>query len=78
MTKTISGSFEVDLKPLEHSAQDPLMGRMSIDKKFSGTLSDTSRGEILTARTAVDSSTGYVAIEKFSGTLDGKKGSFVL
>lgn len=54
MTKTISGSFEVDLKPLEHSAQDPLMGRMSIDKKFSGTLSDTSRGEILTARTAVD------------------------
>jgi hypothetical protein len=33
---------------------------------------------MLTARTAVDSSAGYVAIEKFSGTLEGKKGSFVL
>lgn len=78
MSKTISGSFEVKLQPLESSAQDPLMGRMSIDKSFTGLLEGSSKGEMLTARTTVDSSAGYVAIEKFSGSLDGKKGGFVL
>lgn len=78
MTKTIKGSFTVDLAPLDHSAQDALMGRMSIDKTFQGPLEGASKGEMLMARTVVDSSAGYVAIEKFSGTLDGKKGSFVL
>ncbi len=76
--RTINGSFEVNLQPLESSAQDPLLGRMSIDKTFNGPLAGSSKGEMLSARTAVDSSAGYVAIEKFSGTLEGKKGSFVL
>lgn len=78
MTKTITGSFEVNLTLLDHSAHDSLMGRMSIDKKFSGSLEGKSKGEMLTARAAVDSSAGYVAIEKFSGMLNGKKGSLVL
>lgn len=76
--KTISGTFEVKLQPIDSQSTDPLLGRMSIDKTFQGPLQGSSKGEMLAARTAVDSSAGYVAIEKFSGTLAAKKGSFVL
>ncbi|MGB6036447.1 MAG: DUF3224 domain-containing protein [Cryomorphaceae bacterium] len=78
MTKSVTGTFDVNLQPLESSAKDPLLGRISIDKTFKGPLAGSSKGEMLSARTAVDSSAGYVAIEKFSGTLEGKKGSFAL
>ena len=57
---------------------DPLMGRMSIDKQFHGDLEATSKGEMLAARTAVKGSAGYVAIERVTGTLHGKNGSFAL
>ncbi|MFT6998952.1 MAG: hypothetical protein ACJAQ4_002715 [Cryomorphaceae bacterium] len=33
---------------------------------------------MLSARTSVDSSAGYVAIEKFTGTLKGKRKRFIL
>lgn len=77
----ISGQFTVKLNPLESYAQgmDGInLGRMSIDKKFEGDLDATSRGEMLSAMTSVKGSAGYVAIEQVSGTLSGKKGSFVL
>ena len=77
----ISGKFEVKLNPLDTYAQgiDGIhLGRMSIDKKFDGDLDATSQGEMLSAMTAVKGSAGYVAIEQVSGTLSGKKGSFVL
>jgi hypothetical protein len=51
---------------------------MSIDKIFSGELSASSKGEMLNAMTPVKGSAGYVAIEQVSGTLSGRKGSFVL
>ena len=57
---------------------DPLMGRMSLDKQFHGDLEATSKGEMLAARTSVKGSAGYVAIERVTGTLHGKNGSFVL
>ena len=57
---------------------DPLMGRMSIDKQFHGDLEATSKGEMLAARTAVEGSAGYVAIERVTGALHGKNGGFVL
>jgi hypothetical protein len=74
------GSFEVTLKPqaLAHSNADALIGRLSIDKQFHGDLEATSIGEMLSARTAVEGSAGYVAIERVSGTLHGRSGSFVL
>ncbi|CCN38513.1 conserved hypothetical protein [Vibrio nigripulchritudo SO65] len=77
----ISGEFEVKLEPMETFAQgvDGLnLGRMSIDKEFKGELSAHSKGEMLSAVTAVKGSAGYVAIEQVVGTLGGKKGSFVL
>src|SRR5213075_2706416 len=52
-------------------------GRMSIDKQFHGDLFATSKGEMLMAGTAVKGSAGYVAIERVTGTLAGKTGTFV-
>jgi Protein of unknown function (DUF3224) len=43
-----------------------------------GDLAGTGKGQMLTATTAVKNSAGYVAIERVSGTLHGKKGTFVL
>lgn len=75
-----TGNFEVNLVPMtpEGIGGDPLMGRMSLDKQFHGDLEATSKGEMLAARTAIKGSAGYVAIERVTGTLHGKNGSFVL
>ncbi len=51
---------------------------MAIDKQFQGDLEATSKGEMLSANTAVKDSAGYVAIERVTGKLDGRSGSFVL
>lgn len=75
------GEFEVNLQPLDSYAKGSEginLGRLSIDKTFSGDLSATSRGEMLSARTSVQGSAGYVAIEQVAGTLQGKSGTFVL
>jgi hypothetical protein len=77
----VSGTFDVVLNPLTPYAQGErgiTLGRMSIDKVFHGALEATSKGEMLSAITAVKGSAGYVAIEQVSGSLAGKKGSFVL
>ena len=72
-----SGSFDVTLAPLplDDKAADATLGRMSIDKRFRGNLDATSKGEMLTAMTAVKGSAGYVAIERVAGTLNGLRGS---
>ena len=51
---------------------------MSIDKRFTGDLTATSQGEMLSAGTAVKGSAGYVAIEKVTGALHGREGTFTL
>ena len=54
------------------------LGRVALDKKFSGPLTATSVVHMTAARTPVETSAGYVAIERVEGTLGGKRGSFVL
>jgi len=75
-----TGTFDVKLNPLAPYVQseDANLGRMSIDKQFHGDLEAVSKGEMLSAGTAVRGSAGYVAIERVSGTLHGKHGAFVL
>jgi len=79
MTKTASGSFEVQTRPLPHSdaAEGSRLGRFSLDKRFSGDLEGVGQGEMLTAMTTVQGSAGYVAIERVTGSLGGRHGSFV-
>ena len=78
MTTHAKGTFEVKLSPQDDKSGDATLGRMTIDKEIHGDLEGTSKGQMLTAGTAVTGSGVYVAIEKFSGTLDGRKGTFIL
>jgi hypothetical protein len=73
------GSFTVQVKPvIEPSVADGVsLGRMSIDKQFEGDLVGTGKGEMLSALTPVKGSAGYVAIERVTGALHGRAGSFV-
>lgn len=79
VTMHAKGTFEVKLVPVaEDKAEGSTLGRMSIDKQFHGDLEGTSKGEMLTAGGSVKGSAGYVAIERISATLNGRKGTFVL
>jgi hypothetical protein len=75
-----TGPFEVKLEPLPayNAESASLLGRMSLDKLFHGDLEATSKGEMLTAMSAVKGSAAYVAVERVTGTLKGKSGSFAL
>jgi len=81
MTKHAAGSFDVKgtpQKPDNKEAEAAGFGRMSLDKQFHGDLAATSKGEMIGAMTEVKGSAGYVAMERVTGTLDGRTGTFVL
>jgi len=76
---TAAGTFDVRLTP-EASQDGPgsTLGRMAIAKQFQGDLAGTSTGAMLSAMTPTQGSAGYVAIERVTGTLQGRAGSFTL
>jgi hypothetical protein len=80
MANRATGPFDVKLSPQTAYNTDPtaLLGRMSIDKQFHGDLEATSKGEMLTAGSTIQGSAAYVAVERVTGTLKGKRGSFAL
>ena len=80
MTSRASGTFEVKISPLtpQHKDESAPLGRLSIDKQFRGDLDATSKGEMLAADTEVKGSAGYVAMERVTGKLHGRSGTFVL
>lgn len=79
MSERASGTFDVDLTPVAAPDGSPgFFGRMRIDKQFSGDLSGASEGLMLAVRTVIDGSAGYVAMEKVTGSLAGRTGTFVL
>jgi hypothetical protein len=73
------GTFDVKVIPqaADDSAGGPF-GRLFLDKQFHGDLEATSKGQMLGAGTAVEGSAGYVALELVSGTLHGRRGTFIL
>ena len=79
MSTRATGRFDVTLhpQPLADAGADATLGRLSIDKQWHGDLAGTSKGEMLSAVTAVKGSAGYVAIERVSGSLHGRSGTFV-
>jgi hypothetical protein len=73
------GTFDVKVAPVaEDKAEGSTLGRYSLDKHYHGDLEAMGKGEMLTAGADVKGSAGYVAIERVTGTLNGRKGSFVL
>lgn len=74
------GEFEVKVSPLALAglAEDPKLGRLALEKTFRGPLAATGKGQMLTADSEAEGSGVYVAVERVTGTLDGKKGTFAL
>jgi hypothetical protein len=78
MTSTATASFVLD--QWEPQATDEAAGtefaRVAIAKTFTGAVEGTSTVEMLTASNAA--SRAYVAFERLSVSVDGRKGAFVL
>ncbi|MDN4057184.1 DUF3224 domain-containing protein [Massilia sp. YIM B02769] len=75
-----AGPFDVTVSPQGQPEvrDDVTTGRMAIDKRYHGALEGSGVGEMLSAMTTTEGSAGYVAIERVSGTLQGRTGSFVV
>ena len=78
VTNHVAGPFDVKITPLDDKSADTTLGRMTIDKQYHGDLDATGKGQMLTAGTEVKGSGAYVAIERVTGTLKGRSGTFVL
>lgn len=80
MISKAAGRFTVklELQPASAQADAAVIGRRTLDKQFHGDLEAVSCGEMLAVMTAVQGSMAYVAMEKVTGTLAGRHGSFVL
>ena len=77
---TARGVLEVNIEPeppfLE---QDGVrLNRNIVRKQFSGDVVGASEAQMIAAFTDTPGSAGYVAIEHFTGSVNGKPGSFVL
>jgi len=80
VTMHASGTFDVKITPQAATPgiEPARLGRMTIDKQFHGDLEAASLGEMLSVRTETPGSAGYVALERVTGALQGRQGSFVL
>lgn len=79
-TMHVHGAFDVKVQPQQPDnaqAQAAQLGRLSIDKRYHGALDAIGQGEMLASGDGSQSG-AYVAIEKVTGALHSRKGSFVL
>jgi hypothetical protein len=78
MNHRAEGPFEVKMNPLpaDGDADGAGIGRMALDKRYRGDLEATGVGQMLALHGDEKGSAGYVAIERISGTLQGRSGSF--
>ena len=78
MSTRVTGTFDVKLTPQAGDESGAGLGRFTIAKQFHGDLEATSAGQMVSAGVSGKGSAGYVAIERVTGTLSGRRGSFVL
>jgi hypothetical protein len=79
VTAHASGTFDVkNIPQTPEPGADASLGRMTMDKQYHGDLEARSIGQGLTAGTDVKGSAGYVAIERVTGKLRGRSGSFTM
>jgi len=76
----ITGEFSVAMQPEAMSAvaADSGIGRMSLDKHYHGALQAEGKGEMLAYMDRALGSGAYVAVERVTGTVEGRNGSFLL
>jgi hypothetical protein len=77
MPSHAKGEFDVKITPTQDKTPDPSLGRLLVEKKYHGDVDATSVGEMLTSGNGTKSG-GYVLIERVTGILSGKRGSFSL
>jgi hypothetical protein len=77
MTQHATGTFEVKLTSQDDETSDASMGRMTIKKQWQGEILGTSTGQMLTGGDLKTGSAGYVAMEKFTGSVKGRKGTLI-
>ena len=80
MSTRATGRFEVKLVPQATEGFDEggMLGRMTIDKVYTGDLEGTSKGQMLMAMASVKTSAAYVAVERVTGSVHGKRGTFAM
>ena len=80
MKKSAKGTFEVKVMPVKDDETTAVecIGRLSLNKTWAGDLVGTSKGQMLGSSDTSQTTGGYVAMEVFTGTLNGKKGTFGL
>ena len=76
MPYQVSGEFTV--KMTMASDEDNPVGRFTLDKAYTGPLTASAVGTMITGMGTVEGSAAYSAIEQVSGELDGKTGTFSL
>ena len=72
----LEATFEItrwDAAPYDEPAEGPPSSRIVVGKTYSGALAGESLAELLTA-----GELAYLANERVTGTLDGRRGTFVL
>lgn len=75
-----AGTFEVKVtpQPPDSAIADSGISRLLLDKQFHGDLEGSSKGQMLACGGPPSGSGGYVAMERVTGTLSGRSGSFAL
>jgi hypothetical protein len=72
-----TGKFSVKMLP-PPAAGDSSFVRLLIEKEFEGPLQGKSQVEMLASNAGDKSAGGYVALERFTGKLSGREGSFIM
>ena len=80
MTESAKGTFTIDGWDQEtfDEAEGATLAQATVTKTFTGDLAGTSSTRILMCTTQVETSAAYVGFERFSGTVGGRAGTFVL
>jgi hypothetical protein len=76
-TRRATGSFTVKMRPPDAKPSGEF-ALLRLDKQFDGALKGTSVVEMVASNAGDQPAGGYVALERFTGALDGREGTFVL
>ena len=77
-TRHATGTFTVKMQPPPETRAPGEFVRLRLDKTFQGSLEGTSEVEMLASNPGDQPAGGYVALERFTGTLEGRRGTFVM
>ena len=80
MAQQVKGEFDVKRSPETpcDMGDGAVAGHFRFDKRFQGALDAVSVVHMLAVGTEVPGSAGYVAVERLSGTLQGRTGTFFM